>query len=75
MTNENFRRELGQVFDDMAGTPSAALPDRVRSSVAQAPEQRGPFWIAGVAAAVIAVVLIGVLVGTALLRSWPHKIP
>ena len=62
MTNENFRRELGQVFDDMAGTPSAALPDRVRSSVAQAPEQRGPFWIAGVAAAVIAVVLIGVLV-------------
>jgi hypothetical protein len=62
VTNENFRRELGQVFDDMAGTPSAALSDRVRSSVAQAPEQRGPFWIAGVAAAVIAVVLIGVLV-------------
>lgn len=62
MTNENFRRELGQVFDDMTGTPSAALPDRVRSSVTDAPEQRGPFWIAGVAAAVIAVVVIGVLV-------------
>lgn len=61
MTNENFRRELGQVFDDMAGTPSGALSDRVRSSVADAPEQRGPFWIAGVAAAVIAVVVIGVL--------------
>jgi hypothetical protein len=62
VTNENFRRELDQVFDDMAGSPSAALPDRVRSSVTQAPDQRGPFWIAGVAAAAIAVVVIGVLV-------------
>jgi hypothetical protein len=63
MTKEDFRRELGQVFDDMAGSPSSALPDRVRSSVAaDIPEQRGPFWIAGVAAAVIAVVVIGVLV-------------
>ena len=32
MTNENFRNELGHVFDDVAGSPSAALPDRVRSS-------------------------------------------
>jgi hypothetical protein len=62
MTNENFRRELGQVFDDMAGSPSAALPDRVRSSLADAPDHRGPFWIAGLAAALIAVVVIGVLV-------------
>jgi hypothetical protein len=63
MTKEDFRRELGQVFDDMAGSPSASMRDRVRSSVAgDAPEQRGPFWIAGVAAAVIAVVVIGVLV-------------
>jgi hypothetical protein len=62
VTNENFRRELGQVFDDMTGTPSAALPDRVRSSVTDAPEPRGQFWIAGVAAAAIAVVVIGVLV-------------
>ena len=61
MSNENFRRELGHVFDEMAGSPSAALPDRVRSSLADIPEQRGPFWIAGVAAAVIAVVVIGVL--------------
>jgi hypothetical protein len=50
VTNENFRRELGHVFDDMAGSPSAALPDRVRSSLAAAPEHSGPFWIAGVAA-------------------------
>ena len=61
MTNENFRRELGHVFDDMAGSPSAALSDRVRSSLAEAPEARGPFWIAGVAAAVIAAVVIAVL--------------
>jgi len=61
VSNENFRRELGHVFDDMTGSPSGALSDRVRSSLAEAPEQRGPFWIAGVAAAVIAAVLIAVL--------------
>jgi hypothetical protein len=61
MTNENFRRELGHAFDEMAGSPSSALPDRVRSSLANVPEQKGPFWIAGVAAVVIAVVVIGVL--------------
>jgi hypothetical protein len=61
VSNENFRRELGHVFDEVAGTPSAALSDRVRSSLAVVPEQRGQFWIAGVAAAVIAAVLIGVL--------------
>jgi hypothetical protein len=60
--NENFRRELGHVFDDLAGSPSSALPDRVRSSIAAAPERREPYWIAGVAATVIAAVVIGVLV-------------
>jgi hypothetical protein len=59
--NENFRRELGQTFDDMIEPPSAALRDRVRSSLAHVPEERGPFWVAGVAAAVIAGVVIGVL--------------
>jgi hypothetical protein len=62
VSNDNFRRELGHVFDEMAGTPSAALPDRVRSSIAHTPEQRGPYWIAGLAAALIAAVVIGVLV-------------
>jgi len=61
VSNENFRRELGHVFDEVAGSPSAALSDRVRSSLAAVPEQRGPFWIAGVATAVIAAVVIGVL--------------
>jgi hypothetical protein len=62
VSNKDFRRELGSVFDEMAGTPSAALPDRVRSSLTDAPEQRGPYWIAGIAAALIAAVVIGVLV-------------
>jgi hypothetical protein len=76
MTNENFRRELGHVFDDMAGSPSSALSDRVRSSLASAPEQRGPYWIAGLAAALIAVVVIGVLfVGNPLNRPPSRTVP
>jgi hypothetical protein len=70
VSNENFRRELGHVFDDMTGSPSPALPDRVRSSLANVPEQRGPYWIAGVAAAVLAAVVIGILfVGNPLNRQ------
>ena len=70
MSNENFRRDLGHIFDEMTGSPSPALRDRVRSSIAQAPEQRGPFWIAGLAAAIIAVVVIGILfVGNPLNRQ------
>jgi hypothetical protein len=60
--NDNFRRELGHVFDEMTGSPSAALPDRVRSSLADVPESKGPFWIAGVAAAVIGAIVVGLLV-------------
>src|SRR5258708_34338088 len=76
MTNENFRRELGHMFDEMTGSPSAALPDRVRSSIVEAPEQRGPFWIAGLAAAVIAAVVIGVLfVSNPLNRQKPAHVP
>jgi hypothetical protein len=76
MTNENFRRELGHVFDEIAGSPSSALPDRVRSSLANVPEQRGPYWIAGLAAAVIAVVVIGVLfVGNPLNRQPSRIVP
>ena len=47
-----------------------ALPDRVRAALVHAPEQRGPVWIAAVAAAVIAVILVGVLlVGNPLNRG------
>ena len=62
MTREDFRRELGNAFDEISGSPSPALSDRVRSSLAEAPERRGPVWIAGLAAAVIAVLLVAVLV-------------
>jgi hypothetical protein len=76
MTNENFRRELGNVFDEITGSPSGALPDRVRSSLANVPEQRGPYWIAGVAAALIALVVVGVLfVGNPLKHQSPKTVP
>jgi hypothetical protein len=74
VTNENFRRELGHAFDEMAGSPSAALPDRVRSSLANVPEQKGPYWIAGVVAVVIALVVIGVLFVGNPLNHQPAKI-
>jgi len=59
--NENFRDDLNRVFDQVSGSPSPALSDRVRSAVATAPEARGPYWIAAVAAGVIAVLIVGVL--------------
>jgi len=74
MTNEDFRRELGNVFDEIAGSPSSALPDRVRSSLADVPDQKGPYWIAGLAAAVIALVVIGVLFVGNPLNRLPNKI-
>jgi hypothetical protein len=61
VSNDDFRRELNATFDEISGSPSPALRDRVRASIAQAPEARGPFWIAAVAAAVLAVLIIGVL--------------
>ena len=61
MSNEDFRRELNSAFDDITGSPSPALRDRVRSSLTEAPERRGPFWIAGLAAALMAAVIVGIL--------------
>jgi hypothetical protein len=69
MSDENFRRELNQVFDEVAGSPSSNLRDRVQSAVSGAPEARGPYWIAAVAAAAIAVLLVGVLVVSGPLRG------
>jgi hypothetical protein len=61
VTREDFRRELGDAFDSISGSPSPDLSDRVRSALVEAAEQRGPVWIAALAAAVIAVILVGVL--------------
>jgi hypothetical protein len=61
VSNDDFRRELNSAFDDVSGPPSSGLRDRVRSAVTEAPEPRGHYWIAGVAACVIAVLIVGVL--------------
>jgi hypothetical protein len=62
VSNENFRRELNAAIDQITGSPSAGLRDRVRSSIGQAPARGGPYWIAAVAAVVIVAVLISALV-------------
>jgi hypothetical protein len=59
--NDNFRRELNNVFDEVSGAPSPALKDRVRSAITEAPEARGPHLIAAVAAVVLTAVIVGVL--------------
>jgi hypothetical protein len=61
VTREDFHRELGDAFDGISGSPDPALSERVRAALVEAPERRGPVWIAALAAAVIAVILIGVL--------------
>jgi hypothetical protein len=70
VTREDFRREIGDAFDSISGSPDPALPERVRAGLQEAPEQRGPVWAAALAAAVIAVILVGVLlVGNPLNRG------
>jgi len=61
MSNENFRRELNNAIDQISGSPSPALRDRVRSSLRGSPASAGPNWIAALAAGVIAILLVGVL--------------
>ena len=74
MTSEDFRRELGDAVDSISGSPDPALPERVRAALVHAPEQRGPVWIAALAAAVIAVILVGVLlVGNPLNRPQANS--
>jgi hypothetical protein len=71
MSNENFRRELNAAFEQISGAPSPMLRNRVRSSLAQAPAARSNFWIAGVAAVVMAVFIVGVLFVANPLRRPP----
>jgi len=71
VSNEDFRRELNQTFDQMSGTPSPGLRDRVRSTLGEARVARGPYWIAGVAATVIAALIVGVLWVNSPLRPSP----
>ena len=69
--NDDFRRELNNVFDEVSGAPSPALRDRVRSAVVEAPEARGPYMIAAVAAVVLTALIIGVLYVANPLRQSP----
>jgi hypothetical protein len=71
MTREDFHREIGDAFDSISGSPSPALSDRVRAALVEAPERRGPVWIAALAAAVIAVILVGVLLVSNPLNRGP----
>ena len=57
MGRDDFRRELRDGFESISGAPDPGLSSRVHSALVDAPERRGPVWIAGVAAAVIAALI------------------
>jgi hypothetical protein len=59
LSRESFRREIEDAFQRISGSPSPDLSSKVRSRLVEAPERRGPMWVAGVAAAVIAVLVLG----------------
>jgi len=76
MSRENFRRELNHAFEEMSGRPSPALAARVRSALSEkAPARPGPFWIAGLAAALIAAIVIGVFVVAKFNRHLTSVVP
>ena len=77
MTRESFRREINREFDAMSGSPSPALPARVRAALAETrPARIGPpVWMAGVAAAMIALIIVGVLVASNLNRHQTGIVP
>ncbi len=61
MPRDDFRRELNDAFSRISGSPSTDLPVRVRSALIDAPDRRGPVWLAGVAAVAIAALVVGAL--------------
>jgi len=76
MSREDFRRELNRAFEAMSGPPSPALSARVRSALSERPPARpGPFWIAGLAAALIAAIVVGVFVVANLNRHLTSIVP
>lgn len=75
MPNDDFRRELNNAFDRISGPPGADLPARVRSALVDAPERRGPAWLAGVAAVAIAALVVGALFVIGPLRGHTPTIP
>jgi len=76
MDSKNFRRDLNRAFETMSGPPSPALSARVRSALSEkAPARQGPFWIAGLAAALIAAIVIGVFVVSNFNRHLTSGVP
>ena len=74
--SQDFRRDLNREFDAISGSPSPALSARVRSALAQGkPARTGPFWMAGVAAGLIAAIVVGVLVVASLSRHQTSVLP
>ncbi len=76
MSRESFRRDISRTFDAMSGPPSPALSARVRSALAEKrPASAGPLWIAGVAAGLIAAIVVGLLVVSNLNRHQTSGVP
>jgi len=76
MSNDNFRRELNRAFEAMTGPPSPALAARVRSALNEkAPARPRPFWVAGLAAALIAAIVIRVFVVANFNRHLTSVVP
>src|SRR5260370_25315 len=76
MSRQDFRRDLNRAFEAMSGPPSPALSARVRSALNErVPARRGPFWIAGLAAALIAAIVIGVFVVANFNRHLTSGVP
>ncbi len=61
MGREDFRRELREGFESISGAPDTGLSTRVHAALVEAPEKRGPVWIAGLAATLMAALIIGLL--------------
>ncbi|HET7467630.1 MAG TPA: hypothetical protein VFL29_13300 [Candidatus Dormibacteraeota bacterium] len=75
MNREDFRRELRDGFESIAGPPEAGLAGRVHAALVEAPERRGPVWIAGLAAVLIAALAVGALFIAGPLRQQNPPVP
>ena len=74
--SQNFRRDLNRELDAITGSPSPALSARVRSALQQdRPAGTGPFWMAGLAAGLIAAIVVGVLVVASFNRHATSVLP
>jgi len=74
--SQNFRRDLNREFDAISGSPSPALSARVRAALAEnRPARTGPFWMAGLAAGLIAAIVVGVLVVASFNRHQTGVLP